>query len=504
MSKKTKAAKLAARQAANLAAKKNPTTKVETAANKVEEPKAPAPETAKEEPVKVDPPKAEQPKQEPKKEEKAATAASAATTAKPKAEKPKAEKKPTIKPKAEKVETVVPEEVKPEKAKKEETTKVEDPQVDNTKTANLGQGLLKAGSNDRISHDSGITLLKMFEDNFVNDESVPEATRAASKQMFKGLLMTDILIYVAQVENDMQSCGAKVNMEVYNKLQAEAQELWGIKLKALPDKNNPKQMDINFTESEIPKEAKEAAKADLKARTEVAEIPEPNKDMTKEEKLTVIRAILAQSTSNKSVFAKINQAVEWARVAFEMKDAVPAQILAFIMQELGDTYSSALDGVTSAMAGTLRSESTILSSHALLKAWNPTADDKCISQLVRVFISRHIEKQVKSWNEKAYYSGKAVPETSVDNNLAIVNRNIKFGLEKQVLEGVLKQTPKIEVNDEDNKPYCTVNGANVYKKMLAAYQSDSIVKDKIAEICNLYTKPVDRLANYVDKSAYAD
>lgn len=489
MSKKTKAAKLAARQAANLAAKKNTATKVETTAPKAEV-KEPTTEP-------TPPPAPEQPKAETKKEEKATT------TAKPKAEKPKVEKpKVNVKPKAEKVETVVAEEVKPEETKKEETTKVEDSQVEND--VNIGKGMLKAAGNDRISHDSGITLLKMFEDNFVNDDTVPENTRIASKQMFKGLLMTDILIYCAQVENDLQSFGAKVNMETYKQLQAEAQSLWGIQLKALPDKKDPKQMNIDFTGSEIPKDAKEAAKADLKARTEVAEIPEPNKDMTKEEKLTVIRAILAQSTSNKSVFAKINQAVEWARVAFEMNDAVPAQILAFIMQELGDTYSSALDGVTSAMAGTLRSESTILSSHALLKAWNPSADDKSISQLVKVFISRHLEKQAKSWNEKAYYSGKAVPETTVDNNLVIINRNIKFGLEKQVLEGVLKQTPKIEVNDEDNKPYCTVNGANVYKKMLAAYQSDSIVKDKIAEICNLYTKPVGRLANYVDKSAYAD
>jgi hypothetical protein len=494
MSKKTKAAKLAARQAANLAAKKNTATKVETTAPKAEVKESTTESTL---PPGPEQPVVEQPKAETKKEEKATT------TAKSKAEKPKVEKpKVKVTPNAEKVETVVAEEVKPVETKKEETTKVEDPQVEND--VNIGKGMLKAAGNDRISHDSGITLLKMFEDNFINDETVPENTRIASKQMFKGLLMTDILIYCAQVENDLQSFGAKVNMETYKQLQAEAQSLWGIQLKALPDKKDPKQMNIDFTGSEIPKDAKEAAKADLKARTEVAEIPEPNKDMTKEEKLTVIRAILAQSTSNKSVFAKINQAVEWARVAFEMNDAVPAQILAFIMQELGDTYSSALDGVTSAMAGTLRSESTILSSHALLKAWNPSADDKSISQLVKVFISRHLEKQAKSWNEKAYYSRKAVPETTVDNNLVIINRNIKFGLEKQVLEGVLKQTPKIEVNDEDNKPYCTVNGANVYKKMLAAYQSDSIVKDKIAEICNLYTKPVGRLANYVDKSAYAD
>lgn len=445
------------------------TTKVETKVEKpVEEPDptpapAPAPETQK-----VEKPKAEKAKD--KKQEKAAAK-----------DKPKVD----IRPKAEKVETVVAEEVKP---------------------VDIGKGLLEAGGNDRISHDSGITLMKMFADEFVKDDTLSEPARKAAKTYYRGLLMSEILLYGAQVEADMQTFGVRVNRDVFNALQEEAKAMWGIELKALPDKKNDQQMVIDFTGSNIPKEVKEAAKADANARTEVAEIPEPNKDMEESEKEKVLRAILVQSTTNKSVFGKINQAIEWCRVAYGMEDSLPAQILAFIMLKVGSSWNGALDAVTSAMYGSLNSEHTVLAPHALLKAWNPTADDKNISQLVRVFISRHVEKQCASWNEKA--KGRldiAATEIGVANNLVIVTHNIKLGLQQNVLDGVLKKEKKIQIVDEDKKLFETVNGDNVYKKLSAAYgDSESILKGKIAEISKLYNAPVNRLTDYVDKSAYAE
>lgn len=452
------------------------TTKVETKVEKpVEEPApTPAPTPAPETP-KVEKPKAEKAKD--KKQENAATK-----------DKPKVD----IKPKAEKVETVVAEEVK-----------VEDPK---NKPVDIGKGLLEAGGNDRISHDSGITLMKMFADEFVKDDTLSEPARKAAKTYYRGLLMSEILLYGAQVEADMQTFGVHVNRDVFNALQEEAKSMWGIELKALPDKKNDQQMVIDFTGSNIPKEVKEAAKADAKARTEVAEIPEPNKDMEESEKEKVLRAILVQSTTNKSVFGKINQAIEWCRVAYGMEDSLPAQILAFIMLKVGSSWNGALDAVTSAMYGSLNSEHTVLAPHALLKAWNPTADDKNISQLVKVFISRHVEKQCASWNEKA--KGRldiAATETGIANNLVIVTHNIKLGLQQNVLDGVLKKEKKIQIVDEDKKPFETVNGDNVYKKLSTAYgDSESILKDKITEISKLYNAPVNRLTNYVDKSAYAE
>lgn len=479
---KKKAAALAARKATvTKVATAEPTNKVETTKveTKVEKPveepaPTPAPTPAPETP-KVEKPKAEKAKD--KKQENAAAK-----------DKPKVD----IKPKAEKVETVVAEEVK-----------VEDPK---NKPVDIGKGLLEAGGNDRISHDSGITLMKMFADEFVKDDTLSEPARKAAKTYYRGLLMSEILLYGAQVEADMQTFGVRVNRDVFNALQEEAKAMWGIELKALPDKKNDQQMVIDFTGSNIPKEVKEAAKADANARTEVAEIPEPNKDMEESEKEKVLRAILVQSTTNKSVFGKINQAIEWCRVAYGMEDSLPAQILAFIMLKVGSSWNGALDAVTSAMYGSLNSEHTVLAPHALLKAWNPTADDKNISQLVKVFISRHVEKQCASWNEKA--KGRldiAATETGVANNLVIVTHNIKLGLQQNVLDGVLKKEKKIQIVDEDKKPFEIVNGNNVYKKLSTAYgDSESILKDKIAEISKLYNAPVNRLTNYVDKSAYAE
>ena len=467
------------KKAATLAAKKATVTKVATAepTNKVETTKV---ETKVEKPV----------------EEPAPTPAPAPAPETQKAEKPKAEK----------VETVVAEEVKPEETKVEVPAPEVKGEDSKDKPVDIGKGLLEAGGNDRISHDSGITLMKMFADEFVKDDTLSEPARKAAKTYYRGLLMSEILLYGAQVEADMQTFGVRVNRDVFNALQEEAKAMWGIELKALPDKKNDQQMVIDFTGSNIPKEVKEAAKADARARTEVAEIPEPNKDMEESEKEKVLRAILVQSTTNKSVFGKINQAIEWCRVAYGMEDSLPAQILAFIMLKVGSSWNGALDAVTSAMYGSLNSEHTVLAPHALLKAWNPTADDKNISQLVRVFISRHVEKQCASWNEKA--KGRldiAATETGVANNLVIVTHNIKLGLQQNVLDGVLKKEKKIQIVDEDKKPFETVNGDNVYKKLSTAYgDSESILKDKIAEISKLYNAPVNRLTDYVDKSAYAE
>ena len=283
--KKANATKVATAEPTN----KVETTKVETKVEKpVEEPAptpapAPAPETQK-----VEKPKAEKAKD--KKQEKAAAK-----------DKPKVD----IRPKAEKVETVVAEEVKPEETKVEVPAPDVDGEDDKDKPVDIGKGLLEAGGNDRISHDSGITLMKMFADEFVKDDTLSEPTRKAAKTYYRGLLMSEILLYGAQVEADMQTFGVRVNRDVFNALQEEAKAMWGIELKALPDKKNDQQMVIDFTGSNIPKEVKEAAKADANARTEVAEIPEPNKDMEESEKEKVLRAILVQSTTNKSVFGKI-------------------------------------------------------------------------------------------------------------------------------------------------------------------------------------------------------
>lgn len=222
------------KKAATLAAKKATVTKVATAepTNKVETTKV---ETKVEKPV----------------EEPAPTPAPAPAPETQKAEKPKAEKakdkkqekaavkdkpKVDIKPKAEKVETVVAEEVKPEETKVEVPAPEVKGEDSKDKPVDIGKGLLEAGGNDRISHDSGITLMKMFADEFVKDDTLSEPARKAAKTYYRGLLMSEILLYGAQVEADMQTFGVRVNRDVFNALQEEAKSMWGIELKALPDK----------------------------------------------------------------------------------------------------------------------------------------------------------------------------------------------------------------------------------------------------------------------------
>ena len=49
-----------------------------------------------------------------------------------------------------------------------------------------------------------------------------------------------------------------------------------------------------------------------------------------------------------------------------------------------------------------------------------------------------------------------------------------------------------------------INTASIRKSLISAYgDSDNLLKDKLKEITQYYAKPIMRLSNYVDKSAYA-
>lgn len=453
-----KAAK-ATKAATKSAAKSATETKVETQA--VEDP---APKETKEE----------------KSKEKPATEAPKAETK---------EKKTSKKEKSgEKEEVLIPEEIKPEERK----------QGGISSEVSISHVLNKSAGGAKIDPNHAIDLMKMVREDYVSNPDVkkenPELAGVMVKQ-YEMMKFLAILQYNAQVEEDFQKLGVKVTMPQFKEMEIIARQTLGIQLKSLPIPGNDKQLLIDFEGSEIPKEVKEAARKEAKAAK--LEIPEPDAKLPEAEKLTVLRTIFAQRNG---IGNNLAAAIEWARKAFSFEETErKSVILANIVNKgAGANMINCLRGMT---IGKLNSDHSLLGAHALLKAWCPTYSDKEIAEIMQVLSTMAIEKKIQDWNEKADPGRK----TTLDKELEAVHRQIIAGSTETIINAILNKKDKAITKVKENSIEIAVDTASIRKSMVAAYgDSDNLLKDKLNEIVQYYVKPIMRLSNYVDKSAYAE
>lgn len=499
--KDKKAAKAAAK--ANLAEKK---TTAPVVSKETEKTPPVAPEAPVEAPT---PPPVETPVEAPaapaekapavpetKKEEAPAAPAPA-----PQVEKPAEVKKPEVKtpdkPAAKKEEIKKP----APKAPAIPTKKVEEikkPEEDAAAPiAPVYSRLHEASGKTRFSHADALKLGEMFKEEFVTNPNATEEQKQFGQSQYQAMVATEMFFYVAQISADFQSAGILVNPKQFVALEAQVRDLYGITLKGLPFEGNSQQLLIKFEDGDIPAQVMEEAKAAVKARAEVPEIPEPNTAMEDVEKMKVISAIAAQKNGPGN---NLYNVLEWSRKAFGLTDASPAQTLAFLFDKYKGNDPSLLSSLTNAMNGKLFSENAITSPHALLKGWASKFDDKVVADLVKVFISRATEKRVYEHNLR-------MPDKQVDitNEFVLMARRIKMSLTPDVAAGILAKNVETPAKDEEGKTEKFINGDKCFKSLVGAYgDSESIIKEKITEIVGYYTKPLGRLSTYIDKSAYAD
>lgn len=405
---------------------------------------------------------------------------------KAKDKKPIQELKPVENKEPEKEPKIVEEPPKSEEEKKEETTEV-----------SIGNKLFQIDPKDRISHNQAITLGSLLKSEFIDADDVNEVQKEACRKQLRAVIINELLVYNAQVENDFQTLGVRINKDHFKMLEKEASELYGITLKALPDPKDDKQLVIDFQKSDIPADVKKAAKEDADARTANKTIPKPNPNMPDKEKIEALRLILSDSNKEK-IGARILSAVEYGRKIFNMNDAVPAQVIAKIYSMIGpDSDITALSGLCSAVSGRFRTDHTVLSPHALLKQWLPSLNDNEVSGMVRMFLARNTEKVIYRWNN----SNNNAPKTTEEGDLKVISDKMLKGISKKAITAILD---KKEVVLEGSLP-TTFNGQKVFNYLTAAYgNSPTLVKDSINTIADMYRKPIDKLSAYVDKSAYAD
>lgn len=396
----------------------------------------------------------------------------------PKKEEKKEEKKPAAK-KAKKEEVIIPEEVKPEEIKPKETK----PTIVTPKV-----------TTDRIDANHGIELMKSFENRAAELEKGTELHKAMREQ-------ADIMLFVYgkqwvdQCVADGDEAFLKVSESMYNRMAVVGRDLLGITVKALPDKKDG-QMTIDFKETleTAPAEVKESLEADAKKEKPSDVIPEANASATEEEKIKAIDSILRMRNG---IGGNLHNAIQFSKNAFpELKDALPAQVVAFIYSKV--VNSTYLNGVANAIMGNLMGNGSIIASHAWLKKQMSglAYDETDVANIVKVVLANGL-------NGKGDYD---VLSKSCNNYIKQMNSDL-------INRIVSAKTPKDEAKLKINGKYTelgavqqTISATKFINRVKDAYgadMGDKLLKQTMQRIMGLYSDGLKPLALYVEKSTYA-
>ena len=398
----------------------------------------------------------------------------------PKKEEKKEEKKPVPK-KPKKEEVIIPEEVKAEEVKPKPVVKPEVKPV----------AVIK---NDRIDANHGIELMKSFENRATELDKDTELYRSMREQ-------ADIMLFVYgkqwvdQCIADGDEAFMKVSESMYNRIASIGQNLLGITVKVLPDKKDG-QMTIDFKETleTAPAEVKESIEADAKKEKPSDVIPEANASATEEEKIKAIDSILRMRNG---IGGNLHNAIQFSKNAFpELKDALPAQVVAFIYSKV--VNSTYLNGVANAIMGNLMGNGSIIASHAWLKKQMAglAYDETDVANIVKVILANGL-------NGKGDYD---VLSKSCSNYIKQMNNDL-------INRIVSAKTPKDEAKLKINGKYTelgtvqqTISATKFINRVKDAYgadMGDKLLKQTMQRIMGLYSDGLKPLALYVEKSTYA-
>lgn len=400
---------------------------------------------------------------------------------------PKKEEKKAATKKTKKEEVIIPEEVKPEEITPKEVKSTQVTKVSPVPTK------------DRIDANHGIELMKSFENRAAELEKGTELHRAMREQ-------ADIMLFVYgkqwvdQCIADGDEAFMKVSETMYNRIATIGQNLLGITVKALPDKKDG-QMTIDFKETldTAPKEVKEAIEADAKKDKPSDVIPEVNPSATEEDKIKAIDTILRMKNG---IGGNLHNAIQFSKNAFpELKDACPAQAIAFIYSKI--VTSTYLTGVANAIMGNLMGNGSIIASHAWMKKMMNGLDynETEIADIVKVVLANGLSKR-GDYDTLSKSCNKYIKQMNDD----LINRIIAAKTPKE--EAALKISGKYaELNCcmPSGTVQTTIESTkfiNRIKEVYGADLSNKLLKQTMQRIMGLYSDGLKPLNVYVEKSTY--
>ena len=459
---KNRTAKKAEKLAAKMAAKTTKTEeikKIETPEVKPEEKKEEVKdETTKTTETTATEQKPEEKPVEPKKEEKPKTKQSSRTSVK------------------EKIEEVDAEVIEP---------------VVTTKT--ISSSLNKIANGDRIDRNHGIELMSMIHKQYVTNPDAPEQLKKSMEQQFDAMAFIHLYHWNEQTKNDFAEAGVKVNSEMFDAMSDAVANALGIKLIGLPVKDDPKQMKIDFeaTMKGAPTEAKEVIEAE-KTTKQITEVPKYNSSMTEEQVIENIRAIMSMHTGSNGMGTNLVNAIEFARAAFNLKDAQPAEILAAIITKL-NTPHVLINSFRAMAYGSLQKWEMPFISHVRfmqkLKPFSYT--DTQVANIVRLFLANAMTENAKG-DEKSLKATETAYETLFKAfNDAKIN---------EIMQTTKDSKKEVKLNaisglSMNNKP---LDCKGMFQLINETYPglNEKLLKKQLQTIAGLYMKPIGTVADY--------
>lgn len=361
----------------------------------------------------------------------------------------------------------------------------------------ISSSLNKIASGDRIDRNHGIELMSMIHKQYVSNPDAPEQLKKSMEQQFDAMAFIHLYHWNEQTKNDFKEAGVKVNSEMFNAMSDAVANALGITLVGLPVKEDPKQMKIDFeaTMKSAPQEAKEAVEAEKKTKV-ITEVPKYDSSMTDEQVIENIRAIMSMHSGSNGMGNNLVNAINFARDAFGLKDAQPAEILAVILSKL-DTPHVLVNSFRTMAYGSLQKWENPFISHARFMAkFKPYSyTDKEVADIVRLFLANAMENNAKDDKKSLESTETAYEELFKAYNDALINEIM--GCAKDSKKVV--KLPGIKGLSMNGKP---LDCKGIFQIMKEAYGdlSDKLMKKQLQTIAALYMKPIGTVADYTKLS----
>lgn len=301
---------------------------------------------------------------------------------------PKQDKKP--KPKIE-PETIIPETVE------HQEPAVTSPAYNSPELKGFKQSVLqKLANGDRIDANSGIKLMSMLKERWVDNGNTDLQIKELMSQQFDIMALTSILHWNIQTTQELGECGLQVNESAFDQISEGLALYFNITVKKLP-KTSDGQLQLQFEPSpEVKKEVETTNKIQKESKNKP--LPVYSTGKSEEDIVKDLEIIL---TANNGMSSNFENAITYARKAFNLEKDSPAKVLCKILDELGKykRINILLNGLGRMSFGAITKNSIPFMGSVLLKKHFPNYTDEQLTELSQVLFSLGAQLNINAMNK---------------------------------------------------------------------------------------------------------
>lgn len=313
----------------------------------------------------------------------------------PKAD-PKPEEKPNgkqdKKPKPKKEpETIIPETVE------HQNQVAASPAYNSPELKGFKQSVLqKLANGDRIDANSGIKLMSMLKERWVDNGNTDLQIKELMSQQFDIMALASILHWNIQTTQELGECGLKVNEAAFDQISEGLALYFNVTVKKLP-KTDDSQLQLQFEPSPEVKEEIETANK-IQKESKNKPLPIYSTDKSEENIVKDLEVIL---TANNGMNSNFENAITYARKAFGLEKDSPAKVLCKILDELGKykRINILLNGLGRMSFGAITKNAIPFMGSVLLKKHFPNYTDEQLTELSQVLFSLGAQLNINAMNK---------------------------------------------------------------------------------------------------------